>query len=265
MSSPMRPGQPALPAVDERLVAPESGYEIDDGKVVYVPPSDEPHGTRHSKAAALFEAHASDEYDVACDMLTRTSELNDRAPDVSVFPRARHPETGGRQLEEIAVEIVSTQSISDAGRKARELAERGVRRVLAIDVERARGFEWSRAVDGWQILAEDATIEDRCLAVALPIAALVSAAKADDAIARALIAKHNPVIGAALTTSRAEGKAEGKAESVLAVLQARGVSVNAEERARISSQRDLATLAAWLDRAATCTTASALFAESAKL
>jgi hypothetical protein len=93
--------RPDLPPVDTRLVAPESRYEIEDGRVRYVAPADEPHATRHSKLSALLEAHVADDFDVASDMLTRTSELEDFAPDASVFPRARNPETGGRQLEQL--------------------------------------------------------------------------------------------------------------------------------------------------------------------
>src|SRR5258706_16472239 len=87
-----------LPAVDTRLVAPESRYEIEDGRVRYVAPADEPHGTRHSKISALLEAHAGDDFEVASDMLTRTSEFDDMAPDASVFPKER-AEGGGRKLE----------------------------------------------------------------------------------------------------------------------------------------------------------------------
>src|SRR5438045_2885533 len=36
-----------LPDIDERLVAPETRYEIWDGKLVYVPPADPPHGELH--------------------------------------------------------------------------------------------------------------------------------------------------------------------------------------------------------------------------
>src|SRR5690348_6238781 len=92
---PSEPRQP--PPVDARLVAPETRYEIDEGRVVYVPPADEPHGTLHSKMSALVEAHAAPGYEVASDMLTRTSEIDDVAPDVSVFPAPRDPATGGRQ------------------------------------------------------------------------------------------------------------------------------------------------------------------------
>jgi Uma2 family endonuclease len=87
--------------VDERLVAPESRFEIWDGRVEYVAPADEPHGTRHSKISALLEAHVGSDYEVASDMLTRTSAVDDIVPDASVFPLARDPETGQRQLEEL--------------------------------------------------------------------------------------------------------------------------------------------------------------------
>jgi len=142
MSSPGRSSSPEpRPPVDVRLVAPESRYEIDDGRLVYVAPADEPHGNRHALTAALVALHVHPDYDVAIDMLTRTSETNDIAPDVSVYPRERDPETGGRKLEELAFEIASTQSLADAGRKAHKLADRGVRRVFVTDVARRRAFE----------------------------------------------------------------------------------------------------------------------------
>src|SRR4051812_11606832 len=124
--------EPELPDVDERLVAPETRYEIHDGELVHMPPAGEAHGTRHSKVQTLVEIHTGPAFDVACDMLTRTSETTDLAPDVSVFPRARDPVTGGRQIEQLAFEVVSTESLGHAGRKAAKLLARGVRRVFAI-------------------------------------------------------------------------------------------------------------------------------------
>src|SRR5688572_11110841 len=110
-----------LPDIDDRLVAPESGYEIDDGKLVRVSPAEEPHATLHSKLAALLEAHVADDFLVAVDMLTRVTQTSDRAPDASVYPRARNPATGRRQLEHLAFEIASTESLADAAKKARDL------------------------------------------------------------------------------------------------------------------------------------------------
>lgn len=246
---------PQQPAVDERLIMPDTRYEVIDGEVVYVSPALEPHGTHHSKLQALVEAYAADGYSVACDMLTRTSDKGDMAPDASIYPSARDPKTGGRQLEELAFEVVSTETLAHAGREARSLIERGVRRVFAIDVERRRGLEWSQATSGWEILGLDAEIEDKALVLPLPVHDLVAAGKADDAVARALLAKGNAVLTAALDATRSEGRAEGKAEAVLAVLASRGIAVSADERRAILSagQPD-----AMLAKVATCASAQQL-------
>jgi Uma2 family endonuclease len=255
-----------LPPVDERLVAPETRYEIDRGVLVHVSPAHEPHGSRHSKISALLEAHVDLEFDVATDMLTRTSETTDVAPDVSVFPVERDPETGGRQLEHLAFEVVSTESLSHAADKAASLVARGVRRVFAIDIERRRALEWSGSLGTWIVLDASADIEDPALAVPLPVAALIPAAKADDAVARALLLKQNPVLEATRAqdrvTARAEGRVESKVEAVLVILAARGVSLDQPARARIIGEREPAQLDRWIARAATCATIADLFVES---
>ena len=269
---------PALPGIDDRLVAPETRYELLEGRLVHVSPADAPHGTRHSKISALVEAHAGLEFEVACDLLTRVSETSEVAPDVSVYPQARDPETGGRQLEQLAFEVVSTQSLSHAGRKAAKLTERGVRRVFAIDLERDRALEWSRELASWAVLDTAGYIEDPALDAPLPIDALLHAAKADDAIASALLIKRNPVIEAArerdrvesrsqglaegLAEGKAAGLAEGKATTLLAFLAARGIAVDAAARARVLAERDLATLDRWIARAGSCGTIAELFAEA---
>lgn len=58
-----------------------------------------------------------------------------------------------------------------------------------------------------------------------------------------------------------EGKAEGKAESILSVLEKRGIPVPEDTRDRIISCTDLDTLALWFDRSLTATTVEDLFAE----
>jgi Uma2 family endonuclease len=263
--------RPPPPAVDDRLVMPETRFEAIDGKVTYVAPADEPHGTHHSKIAALLEAHAGAAYQVAVDMLTRTSAKDDMAPDASVFPIARDPETGGRQLEELAFEVVSTERLSHAGKKARALTDRGVRRVFAVDVERRRALEWSRETGAWEILKTDGAIEDRALALPLPLGALTDAAKADDAVARALMAKKNPVFEQALRAAgnagerrgkregKREGRLEGKREAIAQILAARGIRVTKKDEKRLRGEADEATLDGWLGRAASCASAERLF------
>src|SRR5690606_22804338 len=121
---------------DEHIAEPETRTEIIDGERGYVPPAKEPHATEHFDLGYLLAAHVAPGYAGALDMLTRVSETSDYAPDASVYPTARDPLTGGRQLEELAFEVASTQSRSSATRKARGLAERGVRRVFCLDIKR---------------------------------------------------------------------------------------------------------------------------------
>ncbi|MGI5416327.1 hypothetical protein [Actinomadura luteofluorescens] len=59
--------------------------------------------------------------------------------------------------------------------------------------------------------------------------------------------------------SHAEGKAEGEAESVLKVLDARGLSVSDAMRGRILACTDQEQLDQWLVRAATAEHADHLF------
>jgi Uma2 family endonuclease len=251
-----------LPDIDDRLVEPETRYEMVDGELVEVSPVDRPHASRHVQLAALMEAHTGRDFDVAADLLTRTSPVDDVAPDVSVYPDAPDPTTDRRQLEQLAFEIVSTQLLGNARIKAAKLAGRGVRRVFAIDVERSRALEWSVALGTWRELDPAGHIEDPALEVPLPIHAMIHAAKADDAVQRALIAKGNPVLKAHVARHREEAKAEGivqgKAEALLAVLAARGIAVEAAERVRILGERDPVQLDRWLAGAPTCTEATEL-------
>ena len=243
------------PAVDERLVMPETRFEIIDGEVVYVPPSDESHGTLHASLSAILKAHAAPAYSTAVDMLTRTSVKGDMAPDASVFPAERDPATGGRKIEALAFEVVSTERLSHAATKARALIGRGVRRVFAIDVKRRRALEWSRGTDAWEILPKDGTIADETLVRPMSIPALVDATGADDEIAAALLAKKNPVLEGALADAEKRGEERGelrgKAVALVAILSARGLRVQKKAEERILAAADV-ELDAWLARATTC-------------
>jgi Uma2 family endonuclease len=268
MSSVVSRAASGLPDIDDRLVEPETRYEMLDGELVHVSPADRPHSRRHSKLNTLLETHAFPEFTVVCDQLTRTSKVDDVAPDVSVYPDAPDPRTGGRQLEQLAFEVVSTQSLGHAGRKAAKLVARGVRRVFAIDIDRLRVLEWSAELGTWRALDPAGRIEDAALEMPLPIGAMLDAARADDEVARALVARRNPVIEVVRAQDRAAGKAEGKAESraeaVLVVLAARRIAVGDAERMRILGESDLAELDRWLVEAMTCTDVAELFTTASR-
>lgn len=253
---------PALPAVDERLISPGSRYEIFDGMLVHAAPADELRGMRRSKILALIEAHTGPEFDVAYRMLTRTSETSDVAPDISVFPCARDPETGGRQLERLAFEVVRTGSLAHAARKATELVARGVHRVFAIDVERACALEWSASLGSWTPLDDSGHLEDLALAAPLPIQALLLATSTDDAIARALVIQRNPVIEAARARYRAEGRRGGLSDVLFELLATRDVALDGFDRARILGERDPERILRWITRAGTCADIAEVFEEA---
>jgi Putative restriction endonuclease len=258
-SFPTTPMDPEWPPVDEHLVEPGTPYEMYEGELVYVPPAREPHGFMHSQLSALVEAHAAPDFRVASDLLTRVAKDSEIAPDVSVIPRAPDPRTGGRQLEHLAFEVASSESLSHVARKARMLTTRGVRRVFAINVERARVLEWSVPLDTWRMLDAAGQIEDPALGAPLPISAMIRDAASDDAVARALLRKHNAVLEEALAERAAQAAARSRAEALLVILHARGLMLGAAVRARIFDEQELAQLDRWLARAATCTSLAELF------
>jgi len=132
-------------------------------------------------------------------------------------------------------------------------------------LERTQVLEWSVAHDCWEALPAAGHITDPVLAVPLPLAPLITVARADDAVARALVAQGNPV----LTSYRAEGEAKGlvegeakgKAAALLVVLAARGVAIDAASRCRVLAERDPARLARWLARATRCQTIAAVLTD----
>ena len=209
-----------MPAVDDALLHGSTPFEVIDGRLVYVPPCEEPHGQLHAQLAALLRAFVVASHRVAIDMKTRIDVLNEVAPDASVYPDARDPRTGGRQLEELAFEVVSTERIEHAETKARMLHRRGVRRVFALDLDKQRVLEWAAKKGAWKALPTTGAISDTVLVKPLPVEALLDAATTDNAMAGALLAKNNPVLVSALERASSEGRAEGRAEGEAAGLRA---------------------------------------------
>jgi flagellar biosynthesis/type III secretory pathway protein FliH len=102
--------------------------------------------------------------------------------------------------------------LRDITERAEDLTARGVRRVIAIFVQKGEVCEWSLKGGTWRKLDPEATFSDPTLARPLRVRELLDAAEADNAVARALLAKKNPVVIKAQEESRAEGEAKGRAE-----------------------------------------------------
>lgn len=232
--------------VDDRIVKPESRAEIVEGKLVFAPPADEEHAVPHATLAYVLSAHVKHGFNVAVDMLTRTSKDNDFAPDASVYEAERNPETGGRKLEQLAFEVVSEQPLSVQTTKARELTKRGVRRIFCLVIKKGKLIEWSHETDAWSATPLE-SIDDPCFVKPLPSAALLRAASSDDAVIAALAAKRHP----AIEQLREEGREEGLRQALRGVFAARGLPLGPEAAARIAACSDVSRLNAWIARAVT--------------
>src|SRR5258708_33651811 len=91
------------------------------------------------------------------------------------------------------------------------MVARGVRRVFGVFLKERTIKEWCGV---WQALPERGEIADRCLARPVPVRAILNAAEADDAVARALVDKGNRVIRGVVAQSRSEGIKEGRDEGI---------------------------------------------------
>ncbi len=140
---------PRQPAIDENVLTENAGYEIVDGQVFQLAPAEEDHGTEHFDLPGLLKHCLTPAYKGTVDMLSRPSIGRNHAPDVSILPRARDPETRGRQVEDLIFEVIDTESLAHVTDKTRKLIARGVRRAFLIDVNDRTVCEWSREVDDW--------------------------------------------------------------------------------------------------------------------
>jgi hypothetical protein len=235
------------PPVDDRIVAPESRAEIVEGSLFFSPPADERHAVPHADLAYVLRAHVNPGFNVAVDMLTRTSKVSDFAPAASVYEAERDPETGGRRLERLAFEIVNEQPLSTQTTKARELAKRGVGRIFCLVTKHRRLLEWSGETDAWSAAPVE-SIDDPCFVRPLPANALLDGPTADTAVVRALRAKGRPEFDA----GREEGREEGLRTGIRDLCESLGVELTTARGAALASmsstQLDALRLALKRDR-----------------
>ncbi|MFO0602507.1 MAG: Uma2 family endonuclease [Polyangiales bacterium] len=270
----------APPPLDERLAQPETHTQVVDGVTVRTMGANPPHATQHMEVSHVFRGCLAQGYRAAVDMLTRLDADNDRAADVSVFPEAPDAKTGRRQLEEITFEVCDSQRTGDVSEKARRFVARGVRRVFYVRVDEGAVYEWRRASDAWDRLGDGDAIEDRCFVVPIPVQALLQRVLADDTVARALLARGNAVVVAAVDAARAAGVSDGRKAGrdeglkagrdegalvaaralLLRTMELRRLAVTDAQRARVAACDDLAALTRWHDLAVLAAGADEVFA-----
>ncbi len=244
------PGAARPPGVNDHLVQPETREEMVQGRRLLAAPALPPHADRHIELDYVVRAHVRDGYVGSSDLLTRFGPQSDFATDTCIRKDGVDPATGQRYLEEIAFEVVSTQSSSDITARAEDVTARGVRRLFAIFVKAREVREWIAAERKWRKLGSGELIDDPCLLRPIAVEALLAAAAADDAVAQALIAKRNPVVMDYGARERSAGEARGSALALLTILATRGIDVPEDARQRILHTTDHAQIQRWLTRAA---------------
>jgi hypothetical protein len=241
--------RPAMPGVDDHLVAPETSRdEIVRGRRVVAMPALPPHADRHCEVDYVIRAHTAEGYVTSSDLLTRVGPNSNFATDTSVRRAGIDPATGERYLEELAFEVVSEQSNRDIRERAEELAARGVRRLIAIFVKRGEVREWSREQSDWVTLPLDGVLDDPTLARPVVIRGLLDAGVADDEVVDALDAKGNPRLARLKARAAEQGLERGRKEGAIEMAcQLLDIPFGTSERAQLESL-DLAALDALLVR-----------------
>lgn len=274
-----RPPAGSWPKLDDHLVEPEvTRDEVVRGERMVAMPSLPEHGDRHFSLDYVLGAHLKRDYVGSTDLITRFGGKSDFATDTCIRKTGKNPRTGERYLEEVAFEVIHTQSDKEVRTRAEDISARGVRRFFAIFVKKGVVAEWLAKQKSFAPLDLDGEISDRTLATPVRVRALLDAVEADNGVARALLAKNNPVLEAeqkrlreqGLEEGRAKGVEEGvlkgrevgllegKASAVIAVLVARGQSISPDLRRTILACTDERTLDAWLRKAATASSADEL-------
>ncbi len=256
----------AWPAPDDHIVEPESGHEMIDGRVMEVTPADAPHADKQCDLVYVLRAHVAPGYVASTELLTRVSKQNNFATDACIR-RDGFDAKGHRHLEELSFEVQHTQSEANLNKRARYLRERGVRRVIAIEVNVAGKAqvkagrvqagpvkEWVPTSPGsheivghWRHFAEDELFEDPCLQRPVKIAALMDAVEADNAVARALMARQNPAIvdmrqqsfdeghAQGFDKGQLRGEAVGNRRAIVAVCKLLGIALTSARQAKLST------------------------------
>ena len=241
------------PPVDEHLVQPETREreQLVRGRKVIAMPALPPHGDRHFKLDYVIGAHVKEGYIGSTDLLTRSAEASDFATDTCVRRAGIDPRTKARYLEELAFEIVNEQSLRDITEQAEDLTARGVRRLVAIFVKKGEVCEWSAEAGAWKKLDPEGTFADPTLARPLRVKELLDAAEADNAVARALLTKNNPVLAELKDQGRKEGRKEGRREGLLRAVELAcellAIELTDERRAHLN-ELDASRLEALVER-----------------
>jgi Uma2 family endonuclease len=230
-------------------------YELSDGHPVYCAPGGERHGGAQSAGAKVLDADPAATGKVGVEVgYAFGNGKYLRAPDLSVGTRTERQPGWAKGAPLLAVEYADAgQDEKDLERKILELFMAGtrlawvVRLVGPLRVEVHEPGQPMRTVGADEVLTAPGILQNP-----VPVRALVDAEVANQAALRNLLSRRG-------YDSIEDVQARSLAQSLLTVLESRGLAVPAEARARIEACRDPETLLRWIASAATAPSAIAVF------
>lgn len=237
-------------------------YELSNGHPISCLSSGRRHGLGHDAGHLTLSSDPAT-HAAPIDLgLTWGEQKHLRAPDLVVGQFDNEPgwEPG---VPPLAVEYADRgQDEAELQAKLSELLERGIQYIWVVRLTGPLRVEVYSPGQKMQLVPADGELRaPGVLQNPVPVRALVDREVALEATLRNLLNRKGYASLEALRAEesakgRAEGEARGKAESILAVLGARGLSVPEPVAAQIRACRELASLDAWLLRAMTVSSAA---------
>lgn len=237
-------------------------YELSNGHPIYCAPSGRDHAGRNLVGAEVLETDPAVEWAGIDAGFTPAADTL-RAPDVAVAPsgdeRGWIPGAPPLALEYAGI----GQDEADLNRKIADLLSAGTQQVWVVRLAGPRRVEVHRpampmhtAYPGEELPAPG------ILRNPVPVEALYDRDASHRAVLRNLLQRAGyEGVEAIRDEGVKQGVEQGIARSILALLEDRGLAVDAAERERIVACRDPDRLQRWLLRAARATQVQQIFAE----
>jgi hypothetical protein len=225
----------AMPRLDEHLVPEGTREEVLRGQRMLAAPARAPHADPHCRLDYLISAAAASGYVTSSDLLTRAGPGSEFATDTSVRREGIDPTTKTRYLEELAFEVVSTQSLREITLRAEDLSNRGVRRVIAVFVKKREVAEWSPSARAWLPLSLDSALADPTLARPVLIRAVFDAGVADNEVVDSLAAKGNPRLAEREAAKHEQGHKQGLQQAIGAICEVLGIALGHAEMTHLQT------------------------------
>lgn len=239
-------------------------YELSGGHPIYCAPAGREHAGNSLTGAAVIETDPEVEW-AGVDAGFSAEPGNLRAPDIAVA--AAGDERGWIPgAPPLAVEYAGVgQDEAELQAKIAELLDHGTRLVWVVRLVGPRRVEVYGKGQSSHVLGADDSLEaPGILKNPVPVRALYDREVAHEAVLRNLLQRHGyedlaSVRAEGVSEGRDEGREAGIVESIVTVLEGRGLEVDSEIRRRLACCRDLEQLKSYLPAAVRVDVAEQLF------